>query len=43
MRAMRLGVRISLIAGACVPLLYFGAQALAAPFFPNFSILAAHW
>jgi hypothetical protein len=40
MRAMRPGVRISLIAGACVPWLYFGSQALAAPFFPNFSILA---
>jgi hypothetical membrane protein len=32
--------RISLLAGASVPVLYFGAQALAAPFFPNFSVLA---
>jgi hypothetical membrane protein len=33
-------VRLSLLAGASVPVLYFGAQALAAPFFPNFSFLA---
>jgi len=33
-------VRFSLLAGASVPVLYFGAQALAAPFFPNFSFLA---
>jgi Protein of unknown function (DUF998) len=33
-------VRLSLLAGAAVPILYFGAQALAAPFFPDFSILA---
>src|SRR5688572_25365404 len=29
--------RLSLFAGAAVPFLYFGAQALAAPFFPDFS------
>jgi hypothetical protein len=29
--------RLALTAGAAVPILYFGAQALAAPFFPNFS------
>jgi hypothetical protein len=28
------------MAGVSVPILYFGAQALAAPFFPNFSFLA---
>jgi hypothetical protein len=33
-------IRISLLAGAVVPVLYFGAQALAAPFFPDFSFLA---
>jgi hypothetical protein len=33
-------VRCSLVAGAVVPLLYFGAQALAAPFFPDFSFWA---
>jgi hypothetical protein len=37
---MRSYIRISLLAGASVPILYFGAQALAAPFFPNFSLLA---
>jgi hypothetical membrane protein len=31
-------IRLSLLAGAAVPILYFGAQALAAPFFPHFSI-----
>jgi hypothetical protein len=31
---------ISLFAGAAVPIMYFGAQALAAPFFPGFSVLA---
>lgn len=36
---MRTYVRISLLAGISVPILYFGAQALAAPFFPGFSIL----
>jgi hypothetical membrane protein len=33
-------IRVSLSAGAAVPVLYFGAQALAAPFFPDFSVLA---
>jgi hypothetical protein len=32
-------VRLSLLAGVSVPILYFGSQALAAPFFPGFSIL----
>lgn len=32
--------RVSLWAGSAVPFLYFGAQALAAPFFPDFSVLA---
>jgi hypothetical protein len=31
-------IRLSLLAGAAVPFLYFGAQALAAPFFPDFSV-----
>jgi hypothetical protein len=35
---MHASIRLSLLAGAAVPVLYFGAQALAAPFFPNFSI-----
>lgn len=38
--AMHASVRLSLLAGASVPVLYFGAQALAAPFFPDFSVLA---
>lgn len=37
---MHTNIRLSLLAGAAVPFLYFGAQALAAPFFPNFSVLA---
>lgn len=37
--AKQSNIRISLLAGAAVPVLYFGAQALAAPFFPNFSVL----
>jgi hypothetical protein len=32
-------VRFSLLAGGSVPILYFGAQAVAAPFFPGFSFL----
>jgi hypothetical membrane protein len=32
-------LRLSLQAGVAVPLLYFCAQAFAAPFFPNFSVL----
>jgi hypothetical membrane protein len=36
---VHIATRLSLIAGATVPLLYFGSQALAAPFFPGFSIL----
>jgi hypothetical protein len=36
---MQPGIRISLLSGASVPVFYFGAQALAAPFLPNFSFL----
>jgi hypothetical protein len=36
---MKITLRLSLQAGAAVPLLYFGTQTLAAPFFPNFSVL----
>jgi hypothetical membrane protein len=32
-------VRFALLAGAIVPLLYFGSQAIAAAFFPDFSVL----
>jgi hypothetical protein len=32
-------VRVALLAGAVVPVLYFGSQAIAATFFPNFSVL----
>jgi hypothetical protein len=32
-------MRFSLLSGAAVPVLYFGAQAIAAPFFPDFDIL----
>jgi hypothetical protein len=39
-RPVRASIRISLLAGTAVPVLYFGAQALAAPFFPDFSFLA---
>lgn len=37
---MPTSIRLSLFAGAALPLLYFGAQALAAPFFPDFSFWA---
>jgi hypothetical protein len=37
--AIHTSIRLSLIAGAAVPIFYFGAQALAAPFFPGFSVL----
>jgi hypothetical protein len=33
-------IRLSLLAGAIIPFLYFGAQGLAAPFFPGFSFWA---
>jgi hypothetical protein len=35
---MPTGIRLSLLAGVAMPLLYFGAQALAAPYFPGFSV-----
>ena len=35
---MPTGIRLSLLAGVAVPLLYFGAQAMAAPYFPGFSV-----
>ena len=38
-RPLHITIRLSLHAGAVVPFLYFGAQALSAPFFPNFSVL----
>lgn len=38
--AVPTSMRLSLLAGAAVPLLYFGAQAFAAPFFPDFSFWA---
>ena len=37
---MPTSVRLSLFAGVSVPLLYFGAQAIAAPFFPDFNFWA---
>ena len=37
---MPTSVRLSLFAGVAVPLLYFGAQAIAAPFFPDFNFWA---
>jgi hypothetical protein len=39
-RALATRIRLSLLAGAIVPFLYFGAQGLAAPFFPAFSFWA---
>lgn len=35
---MPIRVRLSLLAGVAVPFLYFGAQLLAAPFYPDFSV-----
>ena len=39
-RALATRIRLSLLAGAIIPFLYFGAQGLAAPFFPGFSFWA---
>lgn len=36
---MHISIRLSLLAGVAVPFLYFGAQAIAALFFPNFNVL----
>lgn len=39
-RTVPASIRLSLFAGAVLPLLYFGTQAVAAPFFPDFSFWA---
>lgn len=38
MRTLSLSQRLLLIAATLVPIVYFGAQALAAPYFPNYSV-----